>query len=94
MSPFGYFDVQPVDASTLVKELASLGYPGFAHLKSKSKKVPEEILLSALSSSYLESRAAEALPWLLVRYTDLDWPTLIRTANSKGLQTSSVLLPA
>jgi hypothetical protein len=26
------------------------------------------------------------LPWLLLRYPDLDWPTLINTANAKGLQ--------
>jgi hypothetical protein len=60
MSPFGYFDVQPVDASTLANDLASLGYPGFAHHKSKGKRTPEEVLLSALSSDYLEGRAAEA----------------------------------
>ena len=61
MSAFGYFDVQPVDANTLANDLASLGYPGFAYLESNSKKNPEEVLLSALSSDCLESRAAEAL---------------------------------
>ncbi|HEV8366922.1 MAG TPA: hypothetical protein VGQ39_03135 [Pyrinomonadaceae bacterium] len=86
MSPPRFFDVQPVDASTLASNLALLGYPGFAYLKSEGKKKPEEVLLSALSSDYLEGRAAEALPWLLVRYTDLDWPSLINTANAKGLQ--------
>jgi hypothetical protein len=83
---FGYFDVQPLDASTLANDLASLGYPGFAHIKSKRKKNPEEVLISAFSSDCLESRVAEALPWLLLRYSDLDWPTLINTANAKGLQ--------
>jgi len=35
MSSPGYFEVQPVDASTLANDLASLGYPGFAYLNSK-----------------------------------------------------------
>jgi len=86
MSLLGYYEVQSVDASTLANDLASLGYPGFAHLKSKNKRTPEEVLLSALSSHSLASRAAEALPWLLLRYSDLDWPTLINTANAKRLQ--------
>jgi hypothetical protein len=44
------------------------------------------VLLSALSSNCLGSRAAEALRWLLLRYADIDWPTLINTANAKSLQ--------
>jgi hypothetical protein len=56
MSSPGYFDVQPVDASTLANDLASLGYPRFAYLNSKCKNNPEEVLLSALSSDCLESR--------------------------------------
>ncbi len=86
MSTFGYCDVHPVDASTLASDLASLGYPGFAYLKSKRRKNPEEVLLSALSSHCLESRAAEALPWLLLTYPNLDWPTVINTAEAKHLQ--------
>jgi len=81
-----YFEVQAVDAETMARDLASLSYPGFAYLDSKRKKNPEEVLLSALSSDCLESRAAEALPWLLLTYSDLDWPTLINTSNAKGLQ--------
>ena len=86
MSSLGYFDVEPVDAETLANDLAWLGYPGFAYLDPKRKKNPEEVLLAALSSDCLESRAAEALPWLLLTYSDLDWPTLINTSNAKGLQ--------
>jgi hypothetical protein len=32
--------VQPKDANTLAADLASLGYPGFAYLKSKRKRIP------------------------------------------------------
>jgi transcriptional regulator with XRE-family HTH domain len=66
--------VQPKDANTLAMDFAALGYPGFEYLKSKRKKKnPGEVLLSALSAKRLESRVAEALPWLLLQYTDLDW---------------------
>src|ERR1043166_8501876 len=72
--------VQPKDTNTLAMDLASLGYPGFAYLKSKRKKKnPGEVLLSALSAKRLESRVAEALPWLLLQYQDLDWDTVAIT---------------
>jgi hypothetical protein len=86
MSTPGYFDVDPVDATTLANDLASLGYPGFAYLNSKSTKSAEEVLLSALRSDCLETRAAEALPWLVLNYTHLDWPTLINSATANHLQ--------
>lgn len=78
--------VQPQDASTLATDLASLGYPGFGYLKSKRKKNPGEVLLSALSASCLESRVAEALPWLLLTYPDLDWESLVSAVKVRDLQ--------
>ena len=78
--------VQPKDANTLAMDLASLGYPGFAYLKSKRKKNPGEVLLSALSAKCLESRVTEALPWLLLQYPDLDWDSLVSAAKARDLQ--------
>lgn len=78
--------VQPKDANTLAMDLAALGYPGFAYLKLKRKKNPGEVLLSALSAKCLESRVAEALPWLLLQYPELDWDSLIRAAKERDLQ--------
>jgi transcriptional regulator with XRE-family HTH domain len=79
--------VQPNDSNTLAMDLASLGYPGFAYLKSKRKKKnPGEVLLSALSAKCLESRVAEALPWVLLQYPDLDWDSLVSTAKARDLQ--------
>lgn len=86
MSPSEYFDVEPVDADTVANDLAALGYPGFAYLEYKRPKSPELVLLSALSCSYLQSREVEALPWLLLTYSDLNWPTLINAATAKRLQ--------
>ena len=79
--------VEPTDANTLAKDFAALGYPGFAYLKSKRKKKnPGEVLLSALSARCLESRVAEALPWLLLQYPDLDWDSLVSAAKARDLQ--------
>jgi hypothetical protein len=62
------FITPPFCVITLATELASLGYPGFAYLKSRGKKNPAEVLLSALSSNHLEARLVEALPWILLKY--------------------------
>jgi len=78
--------VQPMDANTLAMDLAALGYPGFAYLKSKRKKNPGEVLLSALSTKCLGTRVAEALPWLVLTYSDLDWDSVVKAAKLRDLQ--------
>jgi transcriptional regulator with XRE-family HTH domain len=78
--------VEPKASEALAVDLASLGYPGFAHVKSKRKKNPAEILLSALSSKSLEMRVVEALPWVLLKYPDLEWPSLVSAVKVKDLQ--------
>ena len=81
------WETMPQDANTLAMDFAVLGYPGFAYLKSKRKKKnPGEVLLSALSAKCLESRVAEALPWLLLHYPDLDWDSLVSAAKARDLQ--------
>jgi transcriptional regulator with XRE-family HTH domain len=81
-----WHSVQPKDANSLATDLASLGYPGFAYLKAKRKKNPGEVLLSALSAKCLESRVAEALPWLVFAYADLDWESVVSAAKVRDLQ--------
>jgi len=70
----------------LAADLASLGYPGFAYLKSRGKKNPTEVLLSALSSNNLEARLVEALPWILLTYPNLEWQSLTAAAKLRNLQ--------
>jgi len=71
----------------LARELASLGYPGFAHLHRTTRKVnPAEFLLTALAQSNLEARVAEGLPWLVYRYPDMDFDWLVPQARVKNLQ--------
>jgi transcriptional regulator with XRE-family HTH domain len=76
-----------VNADTLVKDLAALGYPGFAHLRSKQKpKNPGDVLLVALAQHDLEARLVEALPWLVLKYGSVDHEWLVREAKQRNLQ--------
>ena len=71
----------------LARELAALGYPGFAHLSKGTKRVnPAEFLLRALAQPNLEARVAEGLPWLVFRYPDMDFNWLVSQARLSNLQ--------
>ncbi|MGB6199846.1 MAG: helix-turn-helix transcriptional regulator [Candidatus Acidiferrales bacterium] len=71
----------------LARELAGLGYPGFAHLRGRaSTPNPAEYLLSALSQSNLEARVAEGLPWVVLRYPDMPLEWLVRESRARLLQ--------
>jgi transcriptional regulator with XRE-family HTH domain len=71
----------------LAEELAALGYPGFAYLqKSRSQKNPGEILLAALAATHLETRLFEGLPWLILKYWDMDRNWLVEQAKLHDLQ--------
>lgn len=75
-------------AATLARDLAGLGYPGFAYLRPRNwtPKNPGHVLLSALAQDELESRLVEALPWLVLRYWTLDWNWVVREAKVRDLQ--------
>ena len=67
-------------------ELAGLGYPGFAHLRERRRHNPAEVLLHALNESDMDSRVVEGLPWLVVRYADMDWDWLVQNAKVSDRQ--------
>jgi hypothetical protein len=77
-----------LDAATLARDVAGLGYPGFAYLRSRrwTPKNPGEVLLTALAQDDLEPRLVEALPWLVLRYSTLDWSWVVREAKVRDLQ--------
>jgi hypothetical protein len=76
-----------VTADFLAHELALLGYPGFAYLRAHGpKRNPAEVLLAALAQDHLEARLAEALPWLLLRYWDVNQTWLVEQAKLHDLQ--------
>ena len=55
-------------------------------VKLKQKKNPAEVLLSALKSDNLDSRIAEALPWIIFNFPHIDWHTVIKIAKINDLQ--------
>jgi transcriptional regulator with XRE-family HTH domain len=75
-------------APELARDLAALGYPGFASMRPhhRSPKNPAQVLLSALANDDLESRLVEALPWLVLHYSPLDREWLVRSAKLNDLQ--------
>jgi transcriptional regulator with XRE-family HTH domain len=67
-------------------DLAALGYPGFAYLRTKVRRNPAGVLLHALNEPNLDSRVAEGLPWLALTYVDMDWDWLLRNAKMSDVQ--------
>ena len=71
----------------LAEDFALLGYPGYAYLRPHvAKKNPSEVLLTALAQNDLESRLVEALPWLPLRYWNMDFSWLVTQAKKLDLQ--------
>src|SRR5665213_966531 len=68
----------------LQREIGSLGYPGFEHIRATTLRNPAAVILRVVGQPDLDTRLVEALPWVLATYTDLDWPWLrdqIRIGN-------------
>ena len=76
-----------VSPDQLTSNLAGLGYPGFAYVRSpRREKNPGELLLTALGQEQLEARLFEALPWLVLKYWDMDTEWLVQQAKLHDLQ--------
>ena len=82
----------PVDAlnqhepQQLAEALGVLGYPGFAYLKRGRRQNPAQVLLAALVTPNLETRLAEALPWVVMRHPDLNWEWLLERVKVRDAQ--------
>jgi transcriptional regulator with XRE-family HTH domain len=70
---------------SLAKRLSALGYPGFKYMRAGWTRNPSEVLSEALQQDDLDSRVAEALPWVLLNYPDLDRDWLLREARVRNL---------
>lgn len=67
--------------------LVRLGYPGLAYKRRVGKvSNPAALLLAALSLEVLDSRLAEALPWLLLEFEEWDVDSLVGRAKERDLQ--------
>lgn len=60
-------------------------YPGLSHLRSLRAN-PVAVVLESLVQKDLEVRLAEALPWVLLTYPDMDWSWLVRQAKLHDAQ--------
>ena len=77
--------VKSWNSKSLAKAIANLGYPGFQHRAGAPRFNPAVVLLAAISHD-VEVRVLESLPWLAVKYYDLDWEWLIREAKIRDAQ--------
>jgi transcriptional regulator with XRE-family HTH domain len=75
----------PRDSASLATAVARLGYPAFPRSR-RHRQNPASVLLAAITAADLEVRVLEALPWLAVEYSDLDWNWLIRETKVRDLQ--------
>lgn len=75
-----------VSAEVLATQMAALGYPGFSYMNARTTWNPAELLVVALSKDNLEPRVAEALPWLVLKYHDMDWEWVVREAKLHDAQ--------
>jgi len=80
-------DWQPPAAADreIAVELGRLGYPGLARSRGKPGN-PALLLLTALSLADLDRRLIEGLPWLLLRYPEMDAAWLLDRARRLDLQ--------
>ena len=79
----GRASLKPDEATSA---LGAVGYPGFAYLRHRRPLNPADLLLRALRASDVDARVVEALPWVLLKYPDLDWAWLLREAKADDLQ--------
>jgi transcriptional regulator with XRE-family HTH domain len=79
-------DVHEVSPDDLQRKLASLGYPGFEHVGFNAVSNPAEVVLDAVVKRDLDTRLVEALPWVLSKYTDLNWEWLRDRAKLHNAQ--------
>ncbi len=78
--------VGPAAAERLPFQLATLGYPGYGHLRKGPLVNPAAVALGAVVADHLDGRVAEAMPWMLQRYPALDWKWLVENAKLRNVQ--------
>ena len=77
---------KPLPNQQAARALGRLCYPGFAYLRSGAKVNPMDVLLGALLADDVDARVVEGLPWLLLRYPDVDWERLVAYAKQHDAQ--------
>ena len=79
------FTVLRATDDQLAGNLAALEYPGFSHLTGTLRN-PAEVLFDALNRENLDARLVEGLPWLPLKYPDMDWEWLYKLVKLHNQQ--------
>ena len=74
------------DTDGFARQLAALGYPGYGHLRPSRPVNPARVVAEALSEGNHDARVAEALPWVLLQYAELDWDWLVPQVKLRNVQ--------
>jgi transcriptional regulator with XRE-family HTH domain len=70
----------------VARQLGALGYPGFSHVRGEAQNNPAEVLVEALRRYSSDPRVVEALPWLLLKYPDLNLEWVVTEAKHHDVQ--------
>lgn len=80
-------DSDAYNAGAAERALAALGYERFAERpRRRERRNPAEVVLRCLRAPDVDARVVEALVWVFVAHTDLDWVWLVRHAKVEDLQ--------
>lgn len=74
-----------VDAD-LAADLAALGYPGFETRARHAPRNPAAVILSIIRRRHVAPAVMAAVPWVLLRFGDLDTAWLVAQARLNNLQ--------
>ncbi|HUF22554.1 MAG TPA: helix-turn-helix transcriptional regulator [Vicinamibacterales bacterium] len=70
----------------LAADLAALGYPGFAAEDDAAPKNPAAVIVSILKRRHVAPGVMAAIPWVLLRFPDLNTGWLVDQARLNNLQ--------
>lgn len=70
----------------LAGDLSAVGYPGFPRQDGLAPKNPAALIVAILRLDHVAPAVMAAIPWLLVRYPDLNTRWLVDQARLKNLQ--------
>ena len=84
--PAGEWHPAEVTNQEIAEQLARLGYPGLGVRRRGGPKNPAEVLLTALSAAELDRRLLQGLPWLFLRYPEMETAWLLDRAKRLDLQ--------
>jgi len=79
-------DAKTLKGDQAAKQLGALGYEPFGYLARGRRLNPAEVLVAVLRADDVDARVVEALPWLLVRYSDMNWEWVVRSVKQDDSQ--------